>query len=213
MFCARSIGSVPVHGLLKSLRIPLGELDICNPQSSRGGRLRVMTGITHLQLIGQFNPMDPDVAAEPEELVELQLLMTNHANHMPLLTSLKMSHVHLLCVASVAASLRLSCPTVTTLKLSGVFGGKSSFLWSALAGARSLRHLVFQDADDSLCHLPPDVYERRAGDFSGLGAMDQLHSLCLKLRRPLDYTMPVPVSRLTALTRVMMNFRTICAVC
>ena len=125
--CARSIGPVPVHGLIKSLHIPLGELDICDQQSSRPDRLRAMTGLTHLQLIGLKKPESPrdplqlwgrrstsvpdtddafDSTSKPEELLEIHLLMSDHVRHLPLLTSLEMKHVGRSSAASVAAYLQ-----------------------------------------------------------------------------------------------------------
>ena len=42
--CAHSIGTVPLHGLLTGLSIPLGDIDLDGPVSTRGDRLTAMTG-------------------------------------------------------------------------------------------------------------------------------------------------------------------------
>ena len=187
---------MPVHCLLKSLRIPLGELDSCNQESSRGDRLRAMTGLTQLQLIGLMDPAtDPVDGADVKlgELLDVQLVMSNLVSCMPLLASLEVNRVHVVSAASVAVLLGSSCHSVTTLRLTRMFGGKSGDLWRALAEARLLRHLVITDN--------PDGYSVRAvGDFSGLGDVTQLHSLRLDLQRP--GVISVPVSRLTLLTQV-----------
>ena len=196
--CALSVGAFPVHGLLKSMHIPLSLLDICYQKSSRGSRLKAMTGLTHLRLTGLMVPGTNnvnDAVVKPEELLEMQPLMSHHADHLPLLASLEIEDMHLVCAASVAASLRWTCPAVTTLKLSNMFGSESDYLWSALAGARSLRHLIIADSEGN---------GKSGGDFSGLGCVDQLHSLCLGLCRPNGIT--VSVSQLTTLTRVRLLF-------
>ena len=51
--CARSIGSVPVHGSLKGLAIPLGELNLGNQQSTPGGPTQSHDG-THAPAVVLF---------------------------------------------------------------------------------------------------------------------------------------------------------------
>ena len=195
--CTWSIGAVPVDGLLKGLEIPLGELNLGSRQSTRGDRLRAMTGLTYLKLdSGLGHELDPDddtldfESGQQQAAVELQILLSEHVTRMPLLTSLDITSVPLSSIASATAQLHVSCPALTNL--GSLYGSREwGDLWSALAGARSLRRLEIVD------------FAVQAGrSFGGIGRLNQLQSLVLKPRYFYGDEILLQVSRLVRLTQV-----------
>ena len=75
-------------------------------------------------------------------------MLSEHVTHMPLLTTLQMKVMDLRAVVSAATHLHSSCPALTKLTLVGISGERGwGDLWSALAGARSLRRLDIKRFD------------------------------------------------------------------
>ena len=203
--CARSIGMVPVHGLLKGLEMPLEHLNPGNlgsQQSTRGDRLKAMTGLTHLKLWSNnlsTRNWAYDGALPPQTALNLRLVLSEHVSCMQLLKSLHIHCVSVSAVASAAIHLHSTCLALSDLSLTRIFGRSSDWgnLWSALAGARSLRQLEISNFN-----------VESSGDFDNIGSLDQLHSLSLFCGFPdmdtsfIIDTILLQVSRLTGITKV-----------
>ena len=78
--CSRSIGSV--HGLLKRMEIPLGEMYPGSQQSSRGDRIRAMTGLTVYTRSCVFRCSGTHKTGLPPHAA-LELLLTRHVHASP----------------------------------------------------------------------------------------------------------------------------------
>ena len=89
--CARSVGMVSVHGLLKGLEIQVGELHLGSRRLTRGGRLRDMTSLTHLKLfVPEFKvPPSPFMRSYPLPPLFCSLQTT----HMPCLSEQSSSYI------------------------------------------------------------------------------------------------------------------------
>ena len=149
------------------------------------------------------------LAMEQQSALQLRRVMLSHlVTCMPLLKSLEAYEMPLSLLVSAAAALHSSCPALTDFKICQESdGGREEWgdLWSALAGARSLRRV--------------DVHcvNKLGTAFENIRLLDQLHSLHLSIDIPVgpddpwygsgDCDIALQLSRMTGITEVRAHCR------